>query len=185
LYSFLFRFSKSCMGPRLALIIFKWAIPVVLHTVIKICRVSQTQLVNILLLRRFIHMALQNHLTHNKQNPDKCSLSGVYKLTWPYCKKVYIGQTDCDVITRYNEHRRPFRNNIHTSTSAQHLNEHMHSFGNIHVIQILQCQKKDLHLNTMERFNIHIEAASNNHLNDDHTISPTEFSILFLQIYVT
>jgi len=49
----------------------------------------------------------------------------------------------------------------------------MHSFGNIHdVTQILQCQKKGLHLNTMEHFHIHIEAASNNHLNDDHAISP-------------
>jgi hypothetical protein len=36
---------------------FKWAIPVVLHTVIKIGTVSQTQLVNILLLRSFIHIA--------------------------------------------------------------------------------------------------------------------------------
>ena len=49
----------------------------------------------------------------------------------------------------------------------------MHPFGNIQdVMKILHCQKKGLHLNRMERFYIHIEAASNNHLNDDHTISP-------------
>jgi len=89
------------------------------------------------------------------------------------CKKVYIGQIGWDFITKCNEHRRTFRNNSHTSKFAQHLNEHSHSFGNVHdVMQILQCQKKGLHLNTMERFHIHIEAAPNNHINDDDTISP-------------
>jgi hypothetical protein len=39
-------------------------------------------------------------------------------------------------------------------------------------MQKLQFQKKDLHLNTTERFHIHKEAASNNHLNDEHTITP-------------
>ena len=115
----------------------------------------------------------RNHLTHNNQKPDKFSHAGVYKLTCPDWKKVYIGQKGCDFITRYNEHRRSFRNNSHTSKSAQHLNEHMHSFGNIDdVMQILHCQNKGLHLNKIERFYIHIEAASNNHLNDDHTITP-------------
>jgi hypothetical protein len=32
-------------------------------------------------------------------------------------------------------------------------------------------RKKGLHLNTLERFHIHTEAAANNHLNDDNTIS--------------
>jgi hypothetical protein len=77
-------------------------------------------------------------------------------------------------ITRHNEHKRSFRNNSHTSKFAQHLNELMHSFGNIHgVMQILELQMKGLHLNTKERFHFHIEAGSNNHLNDDHTISPS------------
>jgi len=56
----------------------------------------------------------------------------------------------------------------------------MHSFGNIHdVTQVLQFQKKGLHLNTVERFDIHKEAASSSHLNDEHTISPTESLIPF------
>jgi len=117
--------------------------------------------------------ALRNRLTHSNQNPDKFSRPGMYKLTCPDCKKVYVGQTGRDFMTRYKEHRRSFQNNSHTSKFAQHLNEHMHSFGNIDdVMQILHCQKKGLHLNTMELFYIHIEAASNNHLNDDHTIPP-------------
>jgi hypothetical protein len=51
---------------------------------------------------------LQNHLTHNNQNPDKFSLSRVYKLTCPNCKKVYIGYTGRDFIMRYKEHGRSF-----------------------------------------------------------------------------
>jgi len=49
----------------------------------------------------------------------------------------------------------------------------MHSFGNIHdVMQTLPYKKKGLHLNRVERFHIHIEAASNNPLSDDRKISP-------------
>jgi len=59
----------------------------------------------------------------------------VYKLTCPDFKKVYIGQIDYDFTTRYNEH---FRNNSHTSKFAQHLKEHIHSFGSINdIVQIL------------------------------------------------
>jgi hypothetical protein len=74
---------------------------------------------------------------------------------------------------RYNEHRHAFHNNSHSSKFAQHLNEHVHSFGTINnIMQILQYQKKGPHLNTIECFYIHIEAASDNHLNDSHTIFP-------------
>jgi len=116
---------------------------------------------------------LLNHLSLNTQVPHKFSLSGVYKLTCPDCKKAYIGQTDKSFITRYNEHKRLFRNNSHTSNFTQHLIKNMHSFGNIHdIMHILHIHNKGHHLNTLEQFHIHIEAASNNHLNDDHTISP-------------
>jgi hypothetical protein len=40
------------------------------------------------------------------------------------------------------------------------------------VMQIVQFHKKGPHLNTIERFHIHKEAASHNHLNDEHTITP-------------
>jgi hypothetical protein len=42
------------------------------------------------------------------------------------------------------------------------------------VMQVVQLQKKGVHLNTIERFYIHKEAAANNHLNDDHTLSPNK-----------
>jgi len=39
------------------------------------------------------------------------------------------------------------------------------------VMQIIQLQKKGIHLDTTERFHIHKEAATNNHLNDNYTLS--------------
>jgi hypothetical protein len=38
-------------------------------------------------------------------------------------------------------------------------------------MQILQIQKKGLHMNTVEKFYIHKEAAKDNHLNDEHTVT--------------
>ena len=114
---------------------------------------------------------LQKLLTHSSQNHDKFTRSGVYKLTSPDCGKAYVGQTGRDFFTRYNEHKRSFRYNNHNSKSTQHLIEHGHTFGSIHnIIQVLQVQKKGTHLNTIESFHIHKEAAQNNHLNNDHTI---------------
>ena len=38
---------------------------------------------------------------------------------------------------------------------------------------LLVCHHKEgPHLNTIERFHIHAESITNNHLNDDHTIFP-------------
>jgi hypothetical protein len=42
------------------------------------------------------------------------------------------------------------------------------------IMQVIQFQKKGIHLNTIERFHIHKEAAANYHLNDDHTVSPNK-----------
>jgi len=48
-------------------------------------------------------------------------------------------------------------------------------------MQVLQVQKKGTHLNTIERFHIHKEAAQNNHLNDDHTITANRIFHTILQ----
>jgi hypothetical protein len=46
-------------------------------------------------------------------------------------------------------------------------------------MQILRHHKKGPHLNTLERFYIHTEYTSNNHINDTHTIFPNKiFEIL-------
>jgi len=39
-------------------------------------------------------------------------------------------------------------------------------------MQVLQNHKKSAHLNTLERYYIHVEYADNNHLNDSYTIFP-------------
>jgi hypothetical protein len=50
-------------------------------------------------------------------------------------------------------------------------------------MQILHYQKKGLHLNTgIERFYIHIEATSDNHLNESLTIFPYRIDT-FLKLY--
>jgi hypothetical protein len=42
------------------------------------------------------------------------------------------------------------------------------------IMQVVQLQKKGVHLTTIERFYTHKEAAVNNHLHDDHTPSPNK-----------
>jgi len=85
---------------------------------------------------------------------------------------------------RYNEHKRAFRNNSHSSKFAQHLNEHTNSFGAINdIMQILHYQKKGPNLNTRERFYIHTKATSNNHLNDNQTIYPNRIFDTIPKIY--
>jgi hypothetical protein len=108
-----------------------------------------------------------------QKNPisDKFSSSGFYKLTCPDCHKAYMGQTRRQFYAHYNEHKSAFYHNSHTSDFAQHLHDKSHSFGPItDIMQVLHHQKKGEHLNTIERFHIHIEHTAGNHLNDDHTI---------------
>jgi Fe-S-cluster formation regulator IscX/YfhJ len=53
------------------------------------------------------------------------------------------------------------------------------------IMQVVQFQKKGIHLNTIERFHIHKEAAANNHLNDDHTLSPNKILETILKDFQT
>jgi len=114
---------------------------------------------------------------------DKFTQSGACKLTCPDGGKAYIGQTGRDFTSRYNEHKRSFRNNTSTSKFAKHLNDHLHSFGPIKdVIQVVQLHKKGPHLNTIERFHIHKAAAPHNHLSDEGTINPNRLFDTILNI---
>jgi hypothetical protein len=126
---------------------------------------------------------IQDNLTPNIRNHDKFWAIGIYKLIFPDSSKAYIGQTSWNFSKRYNEHIRVFRNNRHSSKFAQHFNEHMHNFGSIqNILQILCYQKKGPHLNTIERFYIHKEAANDNQLNDKQTIFPNKIFDAFLNI---
>jgi hypothetical protein len=60
-----------------------------------------------------------------------------------------------------NEHRSAFYHNSCSSNFALHLHDMAHSFGPIHnIMQVLHHPKKGAHLNTIERFHIHIEHAA-------------------------
>jgi len=73
--------------------------------------------------------------------------------------------------------------NTHKSKFSEHLNNHLHSFGPIQdVMHLLQFHKKGPHLNTIERFHIHKEAASHNHLNDERMITPNRILDTILNI---
>jgi len=59
------------------------------------------------------------------------------------------------------------------SDYAKRILEQSHSFGPIQdMMQILQYQNKGNHLNTVERYYIYTEFIKDNHLNDEHNISP-------------
>ena len=66
-----------------------------------------------------------------------------------------------------------WRNHSTTSSFAQHLIEEAHSFGPMNkIMEMVHCHKKGAHLNTIEKFHIHTESVTNNHLNDPQTIHP-------------
>ena len=115
--------------------------------------------------------AIRNALTCNTQTTDKYTRSGIYKLTCPECKKVYVGQTGRNFTIRFQEHINAFKNNSHLSKYAKHLIEQNHTLDSIqNMMQVLQYQNKGPHLNTYERFHIYAECIKENHLNDEHTI---------------
>jgi hypothetical protein len=70
----------------------------------------------------------------------------------------------------FKEHKNAFKTNSHTSNYAKHILDKSHSFGPIHnTMQIIQYHDKGAHLNTTERY-----YTKNNHLNDEHNISPNK-----------
>jgi hypothetical protein len=86
-----------------------------------------------------------------------------------------VGQTDRSFQQRYNEHKQSFQKNCHTSSFAQHLLKQAHPLGNIHnTMQNLHFQGKSAHFNTLERYHIHTEFTTNNHLNDSQNIFPNK-----------
>jgi len=83
---------------------------------------------------------------------DKYSVSGVYKLTCPGCHKT------CRTNRKTVLHL--LQRTLDSVAQPQHLIEEAHSFGPMNnIMEILQCHKKGAHLNTIEKFHIHTEAA--------------------------
>jgi len=116
---------------------------------------------------------IQKLLTPKHHPPEKYARSGAYKLTCPDCNKAYVGQTGRSFAVRFREHKYSFKTNCYTSNYAKHILEQSHSLGPIQdTMQIIQYQNKGNHLNTIERFYIYKEFNKDNHLNDEHNISP-------------
>jgi hypothetical protein len=114
---------------------------------------------------------------HKNQITHKYTLSGVYKITFPDCKKVYVGQTGRSFAIRFIEHKNAFRSNNHTSRFVQRLIEHARSLDtNCNTTQVLHYQSKGAYPNTYEGFYINAERITNNQLNDNQTISPSKIS---------
>ena len=112
-------------------------------------------------------------LKQRSPTPNRFLSPGVYKLTYPDCHKTYVVQTGKQFYTPYKEHRSDFYHNGRSSNFALHLHDNAQPFGSIYnIMQVLHHQQKGTHLNTIERFHIHIEHTAGNHLNDDHTIFP-------------
>jgi len=85
---------------------------------------------------------------------------------------------------RYKEHKTAFQNNNQTYSFAKHLTQESHSFGPMNeIMQVLQRHKKVPHLNTIDRFHIHAESLTNNHLIDDHTIFPNAIFDVLLKTH--
>ena len=75
----------------------------------------------------------------------------------------------------YKEHKNVFETNSNNSNYAKHILEQSHWFDPVHrTMQIPQYRDKGTHLNTIERFFIYAEFSKNNHLNDEHSISPNK-----------
>jgi len=91
-----------------------------------------------------------NLLGHRNPSPEKFTLPGEYKLTCPDCNKACVRQTGRRFFICYNEHKKAFYNNSHTSSFAQYLHEQAHSFGPIDgIMEVLHHYNKGGHLNTV------------------------------------
>jgi hypothetical protein len=57
--------------------------------------------------------------------------SGIYKIICNTCHKAYVGQTSCDLKSRFREHTRYIKNNDPRSAYALHILNCRHEYGNI------------------------------------------------------
>ena len=125
-------------------------------------------------LNRFV-INVVSLLMMTQKTHDKYTRSGAYKLTYPDCHKTCIGQTGRNFLEKLKEHKNAFKTNSHPSNYAKHILDKSHSLGPIHnTMQILQYHNKGAHLNTIEWYYIYAEFTKNNHLNDEHNISPSK-----------
>jgi hypothetical protein len=67
----------------------------------------------------------------NRETTPDHNKSGIYKLLWNTCNKVYIGQTSRSLSLRFSEHIRYIKNNDPQSAYAQHILQNIHEYGTL------------------------------------------------------
>jgi hypothetical protein len=88
-------------------------------------------------------LSAQNHT-----QKDKYEKSGIYRLTCPDCKKVYVGQTGRSFSVRFREHFWDYKYANSKSKFVEHLLNHHHSFGPMHTtMDILHLTSKGTMVN--------------------------------------
>jgi hypothetical protein len=86
------------------------------------------------------------------------------------CQLKYIGQTGRSFRIRYKEHIHAIRYNKTTSKYAQHILETGHTYGPLeNKLNILQFEKKNRKINSLEQYHIYRITRENLQLNDTYT----------------
>lgn len=98
---------------------------------------------------------LQNLIPMKINNTDKYTKCGIYKLNCKNCSHKYIGQTQRNFRTRYNEHKADFKFNRNKSKYALHLINTGHELTNItDTLTIVKTLQNCDTINTLEEYTI-------------------------------
>jgi hypothetical protein len=77
---------------------------------------------------------------------NKYTRSGIHKITCNTCNKVYVGQSDRQIKTRFNKHLRYIKYNNPNSAYTQHILNNRHNFGTMQdTLQLLKTCTKGKH----------------------------------------
>ncbi|KAI5632973.1 GIY-YIG catalytic domain-containing protein [Phthorimaea operculella] len=97
--------------------------------------------------------------------------SGIYSLTCGTCNSIYVGQTGRKFKTRIKEHTSSWKKNTNTSTFAEHLNEHDHTFEVSKNVKYLHITNKGRKMDMLEAIEINRHKTKFDILNDQTCLS--------------
>jgi hypothetical protein len=90
-----------------------------------------------------------------RQDTDKYSRSGIYKLKCKGCNKVYIGQTGRSFKAPYTEHISAIKYNRDKSKYAKHILDHLHEYDTKEeTMDTIKVMDKGSHMDAEEKFHI-------------------------------
>ena len=84
-------------------------------------------------------------------------MNGIYKITCNECEHIYIGKTNRDFITRFEEHMRAYKQGkTNISNVADHLVKHKHTITNTeNNMSILEINNNKQKLEQLEKYYIY------------------------------